>query len=94
MDVLINYFFPKPQPASVAPAPVPPRPKDVAVYITIGDELNIFRLSTVKDLKLKELREWQEILLCHVGSSFDMEEVENGNTILDAVNKRIHEFTT
>lgn len=94
MDALINYLFPKSQPASVAPAPVPPKPEDVSVYVTLGDVINVFRLSAVKDLNLKELREWQDILLCHVGSSFDTEEVRNGNIVLDAVNVRIRDLTT
>lgn len=92
MDALINYMFPRT--SRVDAEPVPPKPNDVSVYITVNNTVNIFKLSAVKDLSLKELREWFDVISCHVGSSFDTEEVNNGNTILEAIEMRIKSLTT
>ena len=86
MNAILNYLFSSS--SAVAPDP-PPRPSDVVVVSTNGNTMMVYKLSKIKDLGRDELLAWRRELVLHAAQSFDVKDVDNTNTLLDAIEKRL-----
>lgn len=81
---------PEPTPLSAAAAPALPKEKDVSICYTRGDTMWVLKLSTVKRTTdrryLEELREDVVVFLCE---SYSPEDCENGQLILEEIEKKL-----
>lgn len=81
----MNYFFPKPTMTEQT------QDVDVVVYITRGNTMTTVRLSYVKKLTdPKELVQLRQDIGIVVAETFDEEECENGNIILEEIERKLN----
>ncbi len=92
MNSIMNYVF-SAAAAESKPEP-PPRPSDVSVVVTIGNEMFVYKLSKIKNLTQNQLLSWRDDLMIHSAQSFSVEDVNDANTLLDEIDRRLKTFTT
>lgn len=85
MDALINYFF-----SATETKPKETMDIDIAVCVTRNNEMTVYRLSNIKKITdRKDLYTIGHEIANHVAESFDQEEVNNGNIILDEIQRML-----
>ena len=86
MNAVYTYFFPTME--APKPTAVPPPPKTIRVCFTRGNTMYTLTLKDVEDMTENEIKEWRRMVISHSCETYDPEESENANIILDAMDKR------